>query len=964
MTSSDISKRISELYQRVQDLRTQSLSSPDQAIDVLSDALEELEASIAELSTAEEELCQQNEELALLASFPMLNPNPIVEVDLAGRVYFLNPSAQQLFPDLQESGHDHPWLADWESVAQTFRDNETRTYIRDIHVGDRWYQQSMYFMPDAQAIRIYGLDITERKRAERALQESEARYHMLFEHSKDAIILSDPRDGGIILSANPAASRMLGWNEGDLIGKGREVMFDLEDPALLALLDKRTSFGSVNAQINYRRKDGTIFPGELSTALFTDDKGEPRTIATIRDITQRKLADDELLKNEAQFKALIQNLDSGVALVDDDGKFTIVNPAFLKIFGLSEAQSDIKNVNDQDWSQWQVFEDDGKLLYVDDHPVRRAAMAGKPVRNKLVGMRLPTGGDLTWMLVSAEPILDAQGNLHWLICTYHDITERKRMEEELRESEERYHRLFDNMAEGFLLAELIRDDAGTPIDFRILEANLAYEPILGCPREAAIGKKLFEVFPGLDIDRFAAIAHVAQTGEPLRWQGLFAPTGRFYENVYYSPHPGQLAGIFTDITDRKQAEEALQKAKNELELKVAERTADLIKAKDQALEAVEAKAAFLANMSHELRTPMNAVIGFSSLLLDESLTPDQRDYIERIKNGGEALLAIISDILDVSKAEKDKIELEHQPLSMRRCIEESLDLVAVAAEKKGLNLAYTVSYGTPDAIVGDHGRLRQILANLLSNAVKFTDIGDVSVSVSSKILDENMHKISFKVVDTGIGIPEDKMDRLFKPFNQVEHVISRKRDGAGLGLAISKRLVELMGGEIWAESEEGKGSTFSFTIQAEAIPGKHLDLTEANKDITYKNLAEKKPMAILVAEDNPSNQRVLVEMLKRMGYRPDAVADGREVLQALEIRPYNLVLMDVKMPVVDGITATEEIRRLWPSEKQPRIIAITAYAMDSDREKCLEAGMDDYLAKPVQMKDLETILMKYSGEPA
>ncbi|HWQ19012.1 MAG TPA: ATP-binding protein, partial [Methanotrichaceae archaeon] len=416
-----------------------------------------------------------------------------------------------------------------------------------------------------------------------------------------------------------------------------------------------------------------------------------------------------------------------------------------------------------------------------------------------------------------------------------------------------------------------------------------------------------------------------------------------------------------------ESKQELESANEELQVELEQHQkleADLTRAKDQALEAVEAKAAFLANMSHELRTPMNAVIGFSSLLLDESLTQVQRDYIESIRNGGEALLALINDILDVSRAEKEKIELERQPLSIKRCIDESLGLVAVQAEKKGLILAYTVGYGTPDIIIGDHGRLRQILVNLLSNAVKFTDVGEVSVSVSSKVIEKNKHQISFEVRDTGIGIPQDKMDQLFQPFSQVEHVISRKRDGAGLGLAISKNLVELMGGEIWAESIPAKGSKFHFTIQAEAVSGKHLSLAETNKDITYKNLSEQKPLSILVAEDNPSNQRVIVEMLKRMGYRPDAVADGREVLQVLKIRPYDLVLMDIKMPEMDGITATREIRKTWPAEEQPRIVAITAYAMEGDKDMCLEAGMDDYIAKPVQKNELEAILMKYSGEPA
>lgn len=571
-------------------------------------------------------------------------------------------------------------------------------------------------------------------------------------------------------------------------------------------------------------------------------------------------------------------------------------------------------------------------------------------------MRSKTG-EWKWVHSRGQVVeWDADGRVLRMAGTHMDVSERKLFERDLKRQRALLYSLIDSIPDLIFYKDL----KGV-----FLGCNPAFGKFVGFHRQDVVDKTDYDLFPKEMADFFREQDRLMlSTGRPRsNEEWVDYPDGRrvlleTLRTPYFGPY-GEilgLVGISRDVTERKEMQEELKRAKESAE------------------KANQAKSEFLAGMSHEIRTPMSGVIGMADLLMETDLDPEQKKGLELIHSSAHSLLTIINDILDISKIEAGKIELESIDFDLRAVLRDMNSLMAIKAAEKSLTYRCVIAPDVPSLLRGDPGRLRQVLINLIGNAVKFTAAGGISLEVSCKSEDERKVRIGFVITDTGIGIPEDQVERLFEKFTQLDMSTTRKYGGTGLGLAISRQLCQMMGGEIHVESEMGKGSRFHLTVllgkqgqPAEASAGSAPAAQGGPGPRPGTARPRKAPASgdsvILLVEDNETIQLVSLGLLKSLGYAADLAQNGQEAIQALEKKDYRLVLMDMEMPVMDGYAATEAIRGEDSPVRDPDvpIIAMTAHAMQRDLDRCLAVGMNGYLTKPVKKQDLSTILETYLG---
>ena len=817
-------------------------------------------------------------------------------------------------------------------------DDEHRIRHKDGSVRWIWARGHGVFAPDGSLRFIEGwsLDITPRKQAEEKLRESEQRWRSLTEALPQLVWSATP-DGACDYFSTQWTEHT-GVSESELLGSRWLATLHPDDrePTRRLWTDSVAGRGPYDVEYRVRRRDGVYRWFKTRGTPLRDSKGKiVKWFGTCTDITDLRDAKEALRASEERFRGTFENAAVGIAHRNATGRFLRVNEKFCTIVGYSREELLQKTMRD--------------ITYPDDQAVSidafTALWQGKSPTFGLEKRYVRKDGSVVWGELFASLQRDAAGNPAYDIGIINDISERKQLEEELRANEERRRLILDNAHDAFVAMSA---------DGFIAEWNRQAEITFGWPRADAIGRVLSEtIIPPQfreahqsGLTRFLGSSQGPVLNRVLEVLALRRDGREFPAEISIAPvRLGEqclFVAFIRDVTERRRADEELRRAKEAAEA------------------ANRAKDEFLALVSHEIRTPMNAILGMTELTLDTLLTVDQRQYLTTVKSAADALLGIINDILDFAKIEAGRLELDSADFSLSSMLDATLRALAVRAHEKGLELVGQQRPGVPDALIGDAGRLRQVLLNLVGNAIKFTERGEVVVLVETAGEPEPQGdvRLRFAVTDTGIGIPPEKQAKIFQAFEQEDASTTRKYEGTGLGLTIAARLVGLMDGQITVNSVPGQGSTFVFTARFGLR--RHLpEATPASPPVMLRDLPA------LIVDDNATNRHILEEWLRGHAMEPTVADNAASAMTILlrgvnQGRPFPLVLLDGRMPDIDGLALAAQIRE-HAELSATRLILLSSGDRPGDLNQARQLGIGAYLLKPLQQRELIETIVRVMG---
>jgi two-component system sensor histidine kinase/response regulator len=774
-------------------------------------------------------------------------------------------------------------------------------------------------------------------RAEQGLRASEERFRGAFENAPLGMCLSTL--DGRFLQVNAALCRMLGYPEAELLNmtwpqlthpddlKNSAAWVDqlLENPSACLEIEKR-----------YIHRSGAVVSARNRISLVRDAECRPSYfVVHVEDTSERKRAEAALRESEERFRIMADSCPTAMWVTNAEGGVRFINRTYREFFGTT-----YENVEGGKWQPLIHPEDASEYI----RAFERAVEAHSPFRAEA---RVRAGsGEWRWIVSYGEPRFSADGEFLGHVGLSSDMTERKLADNAVRHSEQKFRQLAENIGEVFWMMN--------PTGTEVLYISPAYEQVWGRSCESLYENPMSwtETIHPEDRERADSVFLKQMAGESIDSEyRISTPDGvqRWIRDRAFPvrDETGQIiriVGIAEDITQRKEYEDAL------------------VRAREAADAANLEKGRFLANMSHEIRTPMNGVIGMTQLALDTPLTSEQREYLNIVKNCADSLLSLINDILDFSKIEAKKLDLDNIPFDLRSSMDSTMKALGFRADSKGLELLYHIAPDVPVRVLGDPGRLRQVIVNLVGNAIKFTEHGEVEVRVSKVSESDGQVVLGFSVRDTGIGIPAEKQSVIFEAFSQADTSITRRFGGTGLGLAISTQLVELLGGEMQLESKLGEGSTFQFTVSfglvndAEQVPAKVA-------------IATLRGVRIMAVDDNATNLHILDKSLCVWGVNPTLVGSPSDALRLLDQSivqgtPYSLVIIDAHMPEMDGFSLVEEIKKN-PKLASIPVMMLTSSGQRGDMSRCRQLGVAAYLTKPAgETEFIEAILRILGALPA